>query len=162
MLQQLIAIIVYWLILPGITLAVFGFGLVIRNRTSDSEHRTSATAGLWAGLVLLAMFAVSQMEKVRTPTFDLSQFPGLDPAPAAMGVALGFAFLWGIRFLVPTRLVGLIVLVLTATSSVSLYSYVFIESLRGTVLFLALGVAFGALVHVVFFPSSVHEITNEQ
>jgi hypothetical protein len=36
-----------------------------------------------------------------------------------------------------------------------LYSYIFIDALRNKILFLALGFAFGALLHIVFFPSSV-------
>jgi hypothetical protein len=52
-------------------------------------------------------------------------------------------------------MVGLISLVLSALSTSSLYSYIFIDTLRDKILFVALGFAFGALLHIVFFPSSI-------
>ncbi len=162
MLQTAISVTVHWAIVPGIMLALFLFGRTILARnTSDADLKTSASAGFWAGLVLLVIFVVSQLHKIRTPTFDVTELPGLDPAPTGVGFVLGFAFLWAARYMAPTRLVGLIVLLLTATSSISLYAYIFIESLRSMVLFLALGTALGALLHMVFFPGSVRQIWGE-
>jgi hypothetical protein len=72
-----------------------------------------------------------------------------------MGFGIGFLFLWGVRFLLLTRMIGIVCLILSALSTSGLYSYVFIDALRNNILFLALGFAFGALLHIVFFPSSV-------
>jgi hypothetical protein len=52
-------------------------------------------------------------------------------------------------------MVGLVSLILSAASTSGLYSYIFIDTIRDKILFAALGFAFGALLHIVFFPSSV-------
>ena len=60
--------------------------------------------------------------------------------------------------MIPTRLVGLITLLLAATSTSSLFTYVFINSVRVSVLYWVLGTALGILLHIVLFPASVRDI----
>jgi hypothetical protein len=58
----------------------------------------------------------------------------------------------------PTRLVGIITLLLSAISTSALFTYFFIIDLRIWILYLTLGSALGILLHIVFFPASVKEI----
>jgi hypothetical protein len=156
--QEAISILVLWGIVPGIMLGVLFFNIIIVARTPQDERKISARAGFWAGLVLFVVYVISQLDTLREPAFTFGLLPRFSILAALDGFVIGFMFLWGVRFLVPTRMVGLISLILSATSTSALYSYVFIESLRGTVLFLSLGVAFGALLHIVFFPASIRAI----
>jgi hypothetical protein len=47
---------------------------------------------------------------------------------------------------------------LSATSSSALFTYVFLTTLRVSVLYWTLGAALGILLHVVFFPDSVRHV----
>ena len=58
----------------------------------------------------------------------------------------------------PLRLVGLITLMLAGSSTSAIFTYIFIDSLRVSVLYWTLGTALGILLHIVFFPSSIAHI----
>ncbi len=159
--REIISILVLWVIVPGIMLTMLLFAMIIVARTSQDERRASARAGFGAGLVLFVVYEVSQWQTLREPTFTFSYLPQLDLASAGTGFIIGFLFLWGVRLLAPTRVVGLINLILSAASTSAIYNYIFVESLRSTILFLALGIAFGALLHIVLFPSSIRRIVTQ-
>ena len=153
--RETISLIVLWGVVPAIFVAVFIFGIIIVKRTAYDERRTSARAGFWAGLVLFIGYVISQSHTLKMPASIFRYLPELDLLPAAIGFVIGFLFLWGVRFLLLTRMVGLVSLILSAVSTSGLYSYVFIDTLRDKMLFAALGFAFGALLHIVIFPSSI-------
>ena len=153
--REITSVVVNWGIVPGIILAALLFSIIIIRRTCQDERGTSARAGFWAGILLMIVFVISRWHTVESPTFSLKSLPSLNFGSAGLGLIVGFMFLWIVRFLLPTRMVGLISLILSAASTTGLYAYVFVESLRGTILFLALGIAFGALLHIVLFPNSV-------
>jgi len=153
--REIISLIVLWGVAPAIFVALFIFGAIIVRRTSYDERKTSARAGFWAGLVLFIGYVISQSHTLKMPTAILRYLPELDLLPAVIGFVFGFLFLWGVRFLLLTRMVGLITLVLSTLSTSGLYSYIFLDALRDKILFIALGFAFGALLHIVFFPSSI-------
>jgi hypothetical protein len=153
--ETTVSVIVRWVIVPCVMLALFIFALRIAARAGDPELRRSAWAGIWAGLVILVLYIVSQSSRMRSPDLDFSTLPGLQTLPLLIGLAAGFVFLGVVRFLVPTRVVGLVTLLLSATSSCALFSYVFIDSLRLSVLYASLGAALGILLHIVVFPASV-------
>jgi len=153
--REITTVVVSWAVVPAIILAAFFFSIIIVRRTLQDERGTSARAGFWAGILLMIVFVISQWYRVKSPTFSLKSLPSLNIESAGIGFIVGFFFLWIVRFLLPTRMVGLISLILSAASTSGLYAYIFIESLRGTILFLALGIAFGALLHIALFPSSI-------
>ncbi len=159
---QALSIILLWIIVPGIMISVLCFSILIVNRTSKPEFKTSARAGLWAGLILFVVFVISQLNALRNPTFNLSNFPTFSLSYMFIGFIIGFPFLWGLKYLVPTRLVGLISLTLAASSSSALFSYIFFESIRSKMVFLALGTALGALLHIVFSPDSIRGIWEDK
>jgi hypothetical protein len=153
--RQIISAVVNWGIVPGVLLAVLFFSIIIVRCTSQDDRGTSAKAGFWAGILLMIGFVISRWHTVKSPAFTLKPMPSLNLESAGLGLIMGFLFLWIVRFLLPTRMVGLTSLILSAASTSGLYAYVFVESLRGTILFLALGIAFGALLHIVLLPSSI-------
>jgi len=153
--REIISLIVLWGVIPAIFIALLIFGLIIVRRTSYDERKTSARAGFWAGLVLFIGYVISQSHTLKMPASIFSYLPEIDLLPAAVGFVVGFLFLWGVGFLLLTRMVGLVSLILSALSTSGLYSYIFIDTLRDEILFAALGFVFGALLHIVFFPSSI-------
>jgi hypothetical protein len=153
--REIISLIVLWGVAPAILVALLIFGVIIVRRTSYDERKTSSRAGFWAGLVLFIGYVISQSHTLRMPDAIFRYLPELDLLPAAIGFTVGSLFLWGVRFLLLTRMVGLVSLILSAASTSGLYSYIFIDTIRDKILFAALGFAFGALLHIVFFPSSV-------
>ena len=65
---------------------------------------------------------------------------------------VGFAGFLAVRWLIPTRFVGLLSCVLTATSTIALYSYLFIAAYKVFIIVAVLGVTLGALLNIVLFP----------
>jgi hypothetical protein len=157
-----IATIVQWLILPSIMLAVFAFAWVIAGTAKSPELKVSAWAGFFAGLVIFVIYVVSQLRLIHDPDFRVSTLPGLLVGPLSAGLGAGFLFLWLVRVALPTRLVGILTLMLAGTSSSALFTYLFLTTLRIPVLYWTLGTALGILLHVVFFPGSVRHIFGEK
>ena len=155
---QALLTLIPWLVLPIVIIALLIFSMTIFRRVKEPEPKLSARAGFWAGFILFVIFIVSQLRDVREPCFDFSSVPGFDFLPLIAGCLIGFALLWAIRITLSTRFVGVITLLLTAASTSALYSFIFIESLRATVLYASLGVALGILVHVVLLPSSIRTL----
>lgn len=145
---------IQWVLVPLIMLALWFYAISILSRSPEGDRKTSARAGFWAGMVLCAVFIVSQLQGVREPTFSLGPVVTLSLVAIGFGLGLGFVFLLIVRFIAPTPVVGLLTLILASASSITLYSYFLIPELRRSVASLALGFALGALLHLVFFPSS--------
>ncbi len=155
---QSIVTLIPWLVVPIILIVLLIFSTIIVRRVNDPEARLSARGGFWAGFILFVIFMISQLGDVHEPHFDFSLIPGLEFIPLISGVVVGFALLWAVRALLPTRLVGVTTLLLTAIITSALYSFVFLESLRTIVLYAALGAALGILVHITLFPSSIRNL----
>jgi hypothetical protein len=155
-----IATTVQWVILPLIMCAIFAFAWIIASSARTAELRVSSWAGLWAGLLSFVIYAVSQLGQIREPNLHYAALPGLQLLPLGWGLTTGFVFLWIVRHAVPTRLVGLITLMLAGSSTSALFTYIFIDSLRVSVLYWTLGTALGILLHIVLFPSSIAHIFN--
>lgn len=156
--QEYISIVVYWMIVPVVMLSLFIFASTIAARAPKPESKTSAKAGLWAGLILFIVYVISQLDSLREPNFTVIGMAGIKFWPVVFGTGFGFLLLVGVRLLLPTRQVGFIVLIMATASTCSLYSYVFMPDLRNTVLALTLGAGLGALFHVVVLPTSVKEL----
>jgi len=147
-----------WIIVPIILLALFLFSVNILTKIKEPEHKVSANAGFWAGLILFVIYIVSQFQYVKKPRFEFSSIPGLALIPLILGFLIGFFFLWLVRLLLPTRFVGGTTLLLSAASLIALFNFIFVESLRSTMLYMALGVALGVQIHLVLFPSSIRRL----
>jgi hypothetical protein len=156
----IISTIVQWVIVPLIMLAVFAFACVIACSARTPEAKVSSWAGFCAGLVTFVVYVVSQLNQIREPDFHSSALPELLLIPLGPGLAAGYAFLGLVRLAVPTRLVGLITLALAASSTSAMFTYIFIDTLRVSVLYWTLGATLGILLHIVLFPTSVEHIFN--
>jgi len=153
---------VQWIIVPSIILALFIFALIVARSVTDSEQKASAWAGFWAGLVVFVIYVVSQLNSLHKLDFKFSTLPGLLLAPLLLGFVVGFIFIWLVKAVIPTRVVGFITLLLTASSTSALFTYIFINSLRASVLYGALGTALGILLHIILFPASVRDMFSRK
>jgi hypothetical protein len=92
------------------------------------------------------------------PGLSFDVLPGFRFLPLMLGLAAGFILLWGVWIALPTRFVGIVTLAVSATSSVALFSYIFIGSLHVWVMYWTLGAALGVLLFIVFFPTAIRQI----
>lgn len=161
MAAEIIAFIVQWVVVPLIMLAFLIVSWLIRGGKAASSNRASANAGFWAGLVIFVIYVTSQLDILRDPDFDFTALPGFLFEPSFSGLAAGFASLWVVKMMAPTRLVGVITLILSATSTSALFTYIFIESLRPAILYASLGTTLGVFLSIVFFPDNVKEIFGD-
>jgi hypothetical protein len=153
-----IATTVQWVILPLIMGAIFAFAWIIAGSARTAELKVSSWAGFWAGLLSFVIYVVSQLSQIREPNLHYVPLPGMQLLPLGWGLTTGFVFLWIVRHAVPTRLVGLITLMLAGSSTSAIFTYIFIDSLRVSVLYWTLGTALGILLHIVLFPASIAHI----
>jgi hypothetical protein len=153
-----ISTVIQWVILPLIMFALFAFAWIIASTARTPELKVSSWAGCWAGLVTFVIYVVSQLGHIREPDLHFSALPGFLLLPLGWGLGAGLVFLWLVRHAVPTRLVGLITLMLAACSTSAVFTYIFIDSVRVSVLYWTLGTALGILLHIVLFPTSVEHI----
>ncbi len=149
---------VQWVILSLIMFVIFALAWIIASSTKTAELRVSSWAGFWAGELTFVIYVVSQLGQIREPELRYVPLPGLQLLPLGWGLTAGFVFLWVVRHAVPTRLVGIITLMLGSTSTSALFTYIFIDSLRVSVLYWTLGAALGILLHIVLFPTSIVHI----
>ncbi len=156
--REAISIFVYWIVVPIIMFALFIFAANIVFRAPNPEAKTSAKAGLWAGLIVFIIYVISQMDLLTEPEFSKIGIASVNFFFFFIGVIFGFFLLLGVRYLLPSRRVGFIVLILAACSTCSLYSYIFIVDIRNIALSLTLGVGLGALFHIMILPSSIKEL----
>ncbi len=157
---QFIYGVILWIIVPAIMTAMFIFGMVIASK-SDSPVKASAWAGFLLGLLAFVIYLVNKLPSFQNLNFTFNSFPDFgfgSWVTLIEGGTVGFFLLWIILFMKPTRGVGVITFLLVAASTCSLFSYIFIESIRDIALFFALGLICGVLLHIMFFPETHRNI----
>jgi hypothetical protein len=154
-LYHLVWFVINWIAAPLLLLGMLAYGVEILRQTRSREQRTSARAGLWCGVIAALIFIATQSSQFVPPTVIVEPDVNMNVAFAGIGAVVGFVFLYAIKWLAPTRLVGLLITIIASTSLVSLYAYFFIAPLRQIVFPGALGLAFGALMHQVVFPGAL-------
>ncbi|OQY48501.1 MAG: hypothetical protein B6242_02210 [Anaerolineaceae bacterium 4572_78] len=157
MTQLIVSIFIQWLVVPSIILGVFSFATTIIAKAPKGEINVSAHGGFWAGIVLFVMYVVSQIGQVSLPHISLV-LPVLKVEPLGLGLVIGFALVGIVRYVIHTRFVGLLSLLLISMSATILFQYVFFADLRSIMLSSTLGFAFGALLHISIFPNSIREL----
>ena len=144
---------VEWAIVPLILLVLFVFSLFgVPGPKPDPIAKASASAGAWAGLIVLVLFVISQKDRGLAFSFELPSY-GFAFWPTFLATVGGFGFSRFLDLVRRTRVVGVFVLVLVASTSIALFSYVFIRDVRQQLVFVALGWALGVLLHEMFFPN---------
>ena len=149
--------VIEWGSVPLILLGLLLFTLFgIPDDKAGPEIRVSTRSGKWAGLIVLVLFIISQKNRELTFSFKIPAY-GFAIWPTILSTAVGFVLSRFFDFIKRTRVIGIFVLLLVATTSITFYGYIFITNIRSTVVFVALGIAFGVLLHEVLFPESGSE-----
>lgn len=150
--------VVLWVIVPCIIVGMFIFAMII---CSHADEKRSAWSGFLLGLILFVLYIISKLSELQSINFAFNSFPKFgfgSWVTLILGGVVGFALLFIVRVLIPTRGIGIVCLILTSASTCSLFSYIFVENIRDTAMFLALGTLCGLLVHVMFIPETLPEI----
>lgn len=150
--------IVLWLIVPAIMAGLALMGLSIAKRAIEGENKVAAEAGWWAGLVLFVIYFIYKMPSFRVPELLIDKTLELNLWDAVLGTLIGFVLLWVLKRLIATKVVGFIVLLLAFSGTSSLYSYFFIRTFNDILISSTLGIAFGALLHIMILPKSLQDI----
>lgn len=150
--------IVLWVVVPVIMAGLAFMGKRIANRIAEGENKVSARAGLWAGLVLFVIYFIYKMPSFRVPEVLKDKTLELNLWGVILGMLIGFGLLWGLKRVIFTRVVGFIILLLVFSGTSFLYSYFFIRTFNDFLLSSTLGIAFGALLHIIVVPKSIQDI----
>ena len=150
--------IVLWVIVPVIMAGLALMSRTITNRIAEGENKVSSRAGLWAGLVLFVIYFIYKMPPFRVPEVLIDKTLKLNLWGVVLGMLIGFGLLWGLKKLIFTRVIGFIILLLVFSGTSLLYSYFFIRTFNDFLLSSTLGIAFGALLHIIVMPKSIQDI----
>ena len=137
------------------------FGRVIIHRTISQEKKTSASAGWWAGLVLSVFFITNNISSLASPHISIVPTQKLSLITGICTAILGSTIVWVLKPLIQNRAVGVITLLLSASGLCSLFSYFYIQNMNHFLLSGILGLAFGLLLHLAFFPNNFHGLFQE-
>ena len=143
-----------WAIAPVALFALFIYGFFCISRVANAPlPKDSAVYGRWAGLVIFVVFLLTRKHRIDVFSFALPSYD-FDFLKILCGVVVGFVFSWMFDYLRRFRVLGVLTMLLVSATSIALYAYFFVESFRGPLIFISIGLAFGTLLHRVFFPPS--------
>jgi hypothetical protein len=140
----------------GLVLAV-----AIARGTRKDGTRVSAYAGLLAGLVAGSAFAVTQIAASKAQNNSFVEGFDFNPFALIAGLLIGLGLPYAVIYLPQAPgLVGLVTLILSASSSLALFNYLFNGSARDFTMLLAMSLLFGVLVWLVFNGEKLDEIKD--
>jgi hypothetical protein len=149
---QIVLAAVEWGVVPLVLAGILIYTLFfIPEEDAPSLVKTSATAGKWAGLVILVLYIVSRRERGLYILFQVPHYR-FEPGATAFSALAGFATSWFFDLIRSTRAIGLFVMALVAATSITLYAYLFIGDGRNSLVFISLGFVLGVLLHEILFP----------
>lgn len=159
---EVIALVLFWVFVPGIMLGVVVLSKRLAAKVKNSEMKTSARAGWWAGMILFVFFFIYQIPKFKLPNSLIDPSIELSYLGALSGAFVGFIILFGLKTLIESRAIGLITMLLSFSGTSALYSYFFIRMHNDILMSSSLGVAFGALLYIVVFPKKMHNLLGQK
>jgi hypothetical protein len=141
--------IVVFFVVPGIILAVLVGAVYLSQRV---PYRTSARAGLLAGLVAFAIYVAGSFPSFNIPPQSAKTLPAFHWIPAIAGLVIGFSLPVLLQYLKQTHaLVGLFILFLVGSSSSAAFSYYFTSPRRSPTFYFVLSALLGVLLYVISF-----------
>ncbi len=144
-----------WAVVPLVLAGILIYGLFgIPEESAPSRVRTAAQAGKWAGLIIFVIYVISLRSRTltfsfRAPNYDFMFWPTALAALAGLMVSGVFDFLRSTRF------IGFLVLTIVSATAISLYSYLFIRTVRNDLVFMLLGLVLGILLYEIIFPEGL-------
>ena len=152
---------VIWIFVPLILALVIKHVYSLTKVAQDPRHVSTMRAGFWGGFVLFIMALIYQVGIfVRTGFPHNEIFQGFNVPLAITGAILGFILFSGGKRVLPAKLSGWIVLVVTFVTCSALLHYLFIRTYNEVFLSLILGITFGMLAHFTTSPASLQDFLN--
>jgi hypothetical protein len=133
-----------WILVPAVLLVLWYYGFFLLPKA-----RSAARYAGWAGLIIFVLFVVSRKGRGDTLTFRVPEYD-FNWWLTAVGTFVGFVLRWLIDKPMRPLEIAVMALVLVSSSSISIYSYLFIQETRPAILFVALGCALGILLEKAF------------
>jgi hypothetical protein len=146
------------IILLGMLLKVFLFN---PEDKSGPKIKKSYVSGKYAGLVIFALFILSQKENelifsFKMPTYEFDLFLVL--FATAVGTAASLIF----DLIKKHTIIGLYTLISVSTLSTGIYCYLFIQHLRHYLIFVTMGMVLGIFIFRIFYPLAVPSKENKE
>ena len=155
--------IVIWFVVPTILLIILWFVKSIAKRTDDLRHKHTTRAGFWAGFVLFLIIFIDQLGMFVKYGFPIRElYQGFNIPLAVIGAIIGFMLFSGGKKVLPAKLAGFIVLVMSFFSFYALYQYLFVRTWNEILLSLILGTTFGIFTHMAASPASVKDFLSDR
>lgn len=155
---------IQWILVPGIMVLILLYGLFLPHTALNTKAKTSGNAGILAGMILFVLFIISQQThpiefapEVITVELQLSSLLLL-----IAGICVGFFVRLLLELIIGTRLLGAVVSIIIAATTIGLYSFFFIKAIRISIMFESLGMLLGAFIYKMIFPDKVLIETNSQ
>ena len=157
---QFIYFTIIFVVIPAIIVAFFIIAALLPGRAADGNATFSGRAGFWAGLVIFAGFSVSAISGITAPDFSVDRLPSFNWFGAIVGLLVGFFFLFFVEGALPSRGIGVLTLILSAASTIGLFSYLFTSGIRDFTMYLTLGALLGVLINVIVDPKVARGILS--
>lgn len=150
--------IVIWTFVPTILIVAivktYGIGKKIENKV----YRSAARSGFIGGFVLFLIFLIHQLGQFVIHGFpDAAIYQGFNVYLAIFSMLATFGIFYGGQVL-PARLVGWVVLIISFLAFWTLFHYLFIHTANKHILSVVLGVAFGIFSHTAFSPITIDDL----
>jgi len=148
---------IHWVVVPAILIVILLYACNLPRKVSDPQIKISGNAGIFAGLIVFIIFVVSQQKQglafsLDVPSYDFN-FAGV--VVTILGILFGFLLGKIVDAIKQYRALGFLVLLIVATTTITIYRYLFFTSERSIVVFASLGVMLGALLHIIWFPEAM-------
>src|SRR5258708_7745187 len=148
--QQLLGDLVTFIIVPAIFLLILVGSHLAAFRTSKRGPDVARIAGLAIGWLALALVVIAKQSdnpfrnviSANLNTWTIFIF-------AIVGFAIGYGFLWGVALLTERNRADFLIMVCTASASISLYFYVFIQDVREAFAYTAIAFLVCALMYIM-------------
>jgi hypothetical protein len=154
-----ISLLVSVIVVPAILLAMLLLGYHIAFLPSPNpDQRVSSIMAFWLGIAIFGVIVILNIwGGFFVPATPLSAFDRYW-LWVPLGTLSAFILIGAVDSFLQTRARAILVVLLSASSLVSLYFYAFVERLRDPIVLLAGGVLLGALLYTVLFPRIVREL----
>ena len=150
--------IVIWTFVPAILIVAIVKTYGIGDKIEHKVYKSAARSGFSGGFVLFLIFLIHQLGLFVQNGFpDAAIYQGFNVWLAVFSMLATYAVFYGGRVL-PARLVGWVVLLITFASCWALFHYLFIHTANEYILSVVLGIAFGVFSQTAFSPITLDDL----
>jgi hypothetical protein len=147
-----IMVAIEWGIVPLILIGILArFLMYTPGEKASDKIKKSSAAGKFAGLIIFALFVLSQKSRALLFSFNMPVYD-FNILVILVSIATGFIFSWIFDLIKKRLFIGLYTLLAVASTTTAIYCYLFIQNLRSYLVFVTMGIMLGALIYAIFLP----------